>query len=120
MVQIECNEKTWKNTIRAINYVLQDIFVTNIVSVVENMAQDTTAPIKGSWTFLNTTHLYKNTLDTVLLLMLPHFGRICLMMFVLPQLNIQEQRLMLISILSDWDFAVIEWVCRGQVIRGLS
>ena len=45
--------------------------------VAEGMAQDTTAQIRGSWRFLNFTHLYtnrKNTLVTVLLLMLPHSG----------------------------------------------
>ena len=63
--------------------------------VVEGMAQDTTAQIRSSWRFLNSTHLYTNkkktTLVTVLLLMLPHSGMICLMMYVLLQLLFQEK-----------------------------
>ena len=30
------------------------------LSIVEGMAQDTTAQIRGSWRFLNFTHLYTN------------------------------------------------------------
>ena len=32
--------------------------------VVEDMAQDTTAQIKGSWSFLSTTHQYTNPKNT--------------------------------------------------------
>ena len=57
--------------------------------IVEEMAQDITFQINGSWRFFNSTHQYtnpKNTSATALLLMLPQFRMIYLMMFVLPQL----------------------------------
>ena len=57
--------------------------------IVEDMAQDIAVQIKDYWRFLNTTHLYANpkTISvTVLHLMLPQFGMIYLMMFVLAQL----------------------------------
>ena len=69
--------------------VTQTISVLICLFIVEEMAQDTTAQIRDSWRLLNTTHLYtnqKNTLVIVLLLMLPQFGLICLMIFVLLQL----------------------------------
>ena len=56
----------------------------------EDVVQDTTVLVKGSWRFLNSVHLYrnaeKNTLATALLLMLPWFGIIYLMRSILPQL----------------------------------
>ena len=69
--------------------VSQTILALICLFIVEDMAQDTTAQVKGFWRFLNFTHLYtnrKNTLVTVLLLFLPHSGMICLMMYVLLQL----------------------------------
>ena len=69
--------------------VTQAISALIFLFIVEDMAQDTTAQIKGSWWFLNTTHQYTNPKHTsviVLLLMLPHFGIICLMMSVLFQI----------------------------------
>ena len=65
------------------------ILVFFCLFIVEDMAQDTTVQIKGSWRFLNSTHLYinpKNISATALLLMLPQFGMIYLMMFILPKL----------------------------------
>ena len=56
----------------------------------EDIVQDTTIQIKGSWRFLNSVHLYinkkNNTFATALLLMLSQFGMICLMRSILPQL----------------------------------
>ena len=69
--------------------VTQAISALICLFVGEDMAQDTIAQIKGSWRFLNTTHQYtnpKNTSVIVLLLMLPHFGMICLMVSVLLQI----------------------------------
>ena len=57
------------------------------------MAQEITVQIKGSWKFFNTTHLYtdpKTFLFFFLLLMLPQFGIIYVMIFILfpgKQLN---------------------------------
>ena len=69
--------------------VTQTISALICLFVAEGMAQDTTTQIRGSWRFLNSTHLYtnqKNTLVTVLLLMLPHSGMTCRMMYILLQL----------------------------------
>ena len=58
--------------------------------IAEDIVQDTTIQIKGSWRFLNSVHLYINpkiTLATALLLMPPQSGIICLMRYVLPQLS---------------------------------
>ena len=55
--------------------------------LVEDIVQDITIQIEGFWRFLNSVHLYINqkiTLATALLLMLPWFGIICLMKYVLP------------------------------------
>ena len=74
--------------IRFFTVVTQTISSLICLFVAEGMAQDTTAQIRGSWMFLNSTHLYtnlKNTLVTVLPLMLPYSGMICLMMYVLLQ-----------------------------------
>ena len=65
------------------------IFKTTTL-VAEDIVQDTTIQIKGSWRFLNSVHLYINpkiTLATALLLMPPQSGIICLMRYVLPQLS---------------------------------
>ena len=64
-------------------------FILFCLLVLEDIIQDTTIQIKGSWRFFNSAHLYinkKNTLATVFLLMLAQFELICLISFVLPQL----------------------------------
>ena len=72
------------------NVVIPVTLVLFYLLIVEDIVQDTTVQIKGSWRFLNSVHLYinkkKNNLTTALPLMLPQFGMICLMRSALPQL----------------------------------
>ena len=65
--------------------VSQTISVLICLFVAEGMAQDTTFQIRGS-SILPICTQSKNTLVTVLLLMLPRSGMICLMMYILLQL----------------------------------
>ena len=88
-VEFRCIFKTATLVTSFFTMVIPVTLVLFCLLIVEDIVQDITIQIKGSWRFLNSVHLYINqkiTLATALLLMLPQFGIICLMRSVLPQL----------------------------------
>ena len=85
-VEFRCVFKTATLVYKFLHSGHQVISALICLFIMEDMAQDSTIQIKGSWRILNTTHQYqnpKNTSVTVSLSMLVKIGMICLMMSVL-------------------------------------